>query len=67
MIRVASSDGRVCVSNNINPKISDTPSTGIGLSNLRQQYLDLTGKKINVMRQDGMFKVCIPLLAGMKQ
>lgn len=67
VIRVASSDGRVCVSNNINPKISDMPSTGIGLSNLRQQYLDLTGKKINVMRQDGMFKVCIPLIAGMKQ
>lgn len=62
-IKVTAGDGTLTVANNLNPKISDTPSTGIGLSNLRQQYHDLTGDTIEIRTENGTFEVTIPLVS----
>lgn len=53
---------RLTVSNNLQPRMNVPASTGVGLSNIRQQYLDLAGRAIVVERSDTGFRVQLPLL-----
>ena len=61
-IRITSDGDTVTVTNNINPKLSTSDSTGIGLSNIRQQYMDLNGSSIGVSDSGGYYRVSIPLI-----
>lgn len=58
-IRVA--DGRIEVSNPKRPKIDPEPSTGIGLENLRNRWLLITGERIEIIDTDERFTVRLPL------
>lgn len=49
------------VENNIQPKIEKEPSTGVGLENIRNRYLYLSGKEVIVKQEKGMFVVMLPL------
>lgn len=63
-ISVSSHDGKMLtVSNNINPKLSERSSTGIGLANIRQRYKDLNGSDITVSDSGGFYRVTIPLVS----
>ena len=61
-IEVSCGDDTVIVTNNLNPKVSNGPSTGLGLKYIRQQYLDISGKEIEVDETGESFRVRIPLL-----
>ena len=50
------------VKNNLNPKNPDSGSTGFGLENIKNRYLLLSNKQIEVYRSDSYFSVIVPLL-----
>ncbi|MGM9781837.1 MAG: sensor histidine kinase [Candidatus Cryptobacteroides sp.] len=55
-------DNNIIVTNNIQPRLSETGSTGLGLKYLRQQYADLGGCRIQAGSEDGCYTVFLPLL-----
>ena len=50
------------VSNNLNPKKTHDPSTGIGLNNIFSRYKILTEQDVTVIRTDKQFIVELPLI-----
>lgn len=62
IINISAIDGYIKVSNEIIPKISQSPSSGLGLKYMRQQYFDLSGKDIDIQHTDNTFTVTIPLI-----
>ena len=50
------------VANNIIPKITKVVSTGLGQKYIRQQYLDLSGKEIQIEKDKNEYSVTLPLL-----
>ena len=61
-IEVSCGDDTVIVTNNLNPKVSNGPSTGLGLKYLRDQYRDVAGKEATVRMTDSEYTVEIPLV-----
>lgn len=61
-IRIGARDGKVTVTNTLAPKITRSVSTGVGLNYVRQQYADLSGRKIEITRSDSEYRVTLPLL-----
>lgn len=55
-------ENELSVTNNIQPRISTQASTGKGLNNIRQQYLDISGRGITIEHNNTHFTVNIPLL-----
>jgi sensor histidine kinase YesM len=51
----------IVVENGVRPKIDKEPSTGVGLENIRNRYIHLTGKDISVKQGNGKFVVMLPL------
>ncbi len=51
----------IVVENTIKPKIDQEPSTGVGLDNIRNRYLHLTGKDILIKSENDKFIVMLPL------
>jgi len=62
IIKVVSDGVQVKVSNNVIPKVTSTPSTGLGQKYIRQQYLDLSGKSILIEKTEEEYSVTLPLL-----
>jgi len=61
-IEVRCGDDSLIVSNSLNPKVSNGPSTGLGLKYLRDQYRDVAGKEASVRMTDNEYTVEIPLV-----
>lgn len=61
-ILIKGDDECVTVSNCIIPKIGKSPSTGLGLKYMKQQYLDISGKSVAIEQSEDKFCVTIPLL-----
>ena len=61
-ITVEASGDSVRVINNIIPKITQSPSTGLGHKYISRQYLDLCGKSIEIDIKDDNYCVTLPLL-----
>lgn len=61
-IKVEASEGHVKVSNNIVPKLTKSPSTGLGQQYIRQLYMDLSGKSIDIEKTENNYCVTLPLL-----
>ena len=61
-IDVRCGDDTVIVSNNLNPKVSNGASTGLGLKYLRDQYRDVAGKEASVRVTESEYTVEIPLV-----
>lgn len=55
-------NGKVVVTNNINPKQTPSESNGFGLKNLRTQYKELSGERVEVIETKELFTVKFPLL-----
>ncbi len=61
-VNVSISDNKyIVVENTIKTKIDLEPSTGVGLENIKNRYLHLTGKDILISRDNGKFIVMLPL------
>lgn len=62
IIKVESTEDHVTVSNNIIPKVTKSPSTGLGQKYIRQLYVDLCGKNIEIEQTDTEYCVTLPLI-----
>lgn len=62
VIMVESDGQQVKVSNNIVPKVTRIQSTGLGHKYIRRQYLELSGKEIQIESTDKQYTVTLPLL-----
>lgn len=51
----------IVIENTMKAKIDKDPSTGVGLENIRNRYIHLTGKDIIVKQENGKFVVMLPL------
>lgn len=61
-ISITAHDDSLTVSNNLQPRLSTQASTGKGLKNIRQQYLDISQRDIAIEENETTFTVTIPLL-----
>ena len=61
-ITITATDDTLRVTNPLQPRLSKQPSTGKGLKNIRQQYLDLAERAIHVEQTEHEFIVELPLL-----
>jgi LytS/YehU family sensor histidine kinase len=61
-IRIIAKGDSVHVINNIMPKVTQSPSTGLGHKYISRQYLDLCGKSIEIDIKDENYCVTLPLL-----
>jgi two-component system LytT family sensor kinase len=62
MVKVYIQDNlSIVIENTIKAKLDKEPSTGVGLENIRNRYLHLTGKNISVKQENGKFSVMLPL------
>ena len=61
-IKIEASGETVRVINNIVPKITQSPSTGLGHKYISRQYLDLCGKSIEIDITENDYCVTLPLL-----
>ena len=61
-IIIKAENDSVTVCNRIISKISTSPSTGLGLKYMKQQYLDISGKTVEIEHTEEIFSVTIPLL-----
>ena len=52
----------ILVTNNLVPKVTKSPSTGLGQKYIRQMYLDLTGKQIDIENTEDFYRVTLPLI-----
>lgn len=63
VIRLHIADHYLVMENNLQPKLSPEPSTGMGLENINQRYLHLSGMPIIVEKHGNLFKVKMPLIS----
>lgn len=61
-IRIHAEGNGLCVSNRIQPKLTDSSSTCIGLANLSKRYRLLFGRDITIEENEKLFKVTLPLI-----
>jgi two-component system LytT family sensor kinase len=61
-IHIEASDSQLCVSNNLQVKTNSIDSNGIGLKNIENRYSFMSDKKVLVTKENGAFKVCVPLI-----
>ncbi len=62
IINVEAGKGCITVTNNIIPKVTRVPSTGLGQTYIRQMYLDLTSKQIQIEKSEEAYSVTLPLI-----
>ncbi len=62
IINIAANNQQIIVTNNLVPKMTPATSTGLGLKYIKQMYLDLTNKPINIEQTEAMYKVTLPLI-----
>ena len=62
IIKVKATDKHVSVCNNIIPKVTKSPSTGLGQQYIRQLYMDLSGTAIDIDSTEQDYCVTLPLL-----
>lgn len=61
VIKIFIQHKNLVVENNLIPKLHKSNSSGIGLENLNQRFLLLTGSGINIEQTDVAFKITLPL------
>ena len=62
VVSIKSDSESIWVTNNIIPKVTQVSSTGLGQKYIRQQYLGISGKEIQIEKTDTEYTVTLPLL-----
>ena len=62
IVHVKAEGEHVMVSNNIVPKVTKSQSTGLGQKYIRQLYMDMSGKSIDIRHTEQEYCVTLPLL-----
>lgn len=63
-IRIYSKDDYLVVENQIHPRNTPMEGTGNGLANLDKRYFLLQRKNLVITRDEGLFRVQLPLISG---
>lgn len=61
-INIKSNGTEISIDNNVIPKLTKSPSTGLGQKYIRQQYLDLSGKEVRIECINDIYRVILPLI-----
>ena len=61
-VRIEADNDSVRVCNNIIPKVTRSTSTGLGQKYIRQLYMDISGKSIDIEQTETDYCVTLPLL-----
>ncbi len=62
IIKIEATEDSIQVTNNIIPKVTKVPSTGLGQTYIRQMYMDITGKQISITKDSHTYSVTLPLI-----
>ena len=62
LIKIEIKDDAIHVSNNIVPKVTVSPSTGLGQQYISHMYKDLSGKPVEIIKNEEFYCVILPLL-----
>ena len=62
IVSIMIKDDSIHVTNNVNPKLTQVASTGLGQKYIMKQYLDLTGKAIAITNTGDKYSVVLPLI-----
>lgn len=62
VIRIEAEGNNIVVTNNLSPKVTKSPSTGLGLKYIKQMYLDISKKDIEITKTDETYRVTLPLI-----
>lgn len=62
VISIEAGGDTIKVTNNRVPKVTKSPSTGLGLTYIKQMYLDLSGKKVEIEETEKIYSVTLPLI-----
>ena len=62
IIDIKATEDYIRVTNNIVPKVTKAASTGLGEKYIRQMYLDITGKQIEIVKTEESYSVTLPLI-----
>jgi two-component system LytT family sensor kinase len=60
-IAISAENDNLIVKNNLQPK-EELSGTGVGLKNISSRYAFLTDRKVEIIKEDNLFKVIIPLI-----
>jgi two-component system, LytTR family, sensor kinase len=60
-IIISAGNDNLIIKNNLQSK-EELPGTGVGLKNIISRYAFLTDKKVEIIKEDNLFKVIIPLI-----
>ncbi|CDN31426.1 putative two-component system sensor protein histidine kinase [Mucinivorans hirudinis] len=61
-VRIFVLEHRIVVVNNLQPKLTQVDSTGLGLRNIGKQYLDIANLDIVIVKNEKEFRVELPIL-----
>ena len=61
-IRIEADEESITVTNNRVPKVTKSPSTGLGQAYIKQMYRDLSGKEVKIEETDKIYRVTLPLI-----
>jgi hypothetical protein len=61
-IKITTNNNRLLISNNINLKRTQEPSTGTGLQNISGRYKLLSSEEIKIHHDSNLFSVSLPLI-----
>ena len=59
-------DQYISITNNLQKKLTNEPSTGFGLQSIRSRYALLSKKEVQIEETKNQFKVRIPILKNEK-
>ena len=62
VVKVTADEHSISVCNNIVPKLTRSSSTGLGQKYIMQQYMDLSGKEVEICSSETEYCVTLPLL-----
>lgn len=64
IIRIYTTDDFICINNNIQLRITEVTSNGVGLRSIKGQYETIFKKQIIIVKDDSAFEVRLPLIAN---
>lgn len=62
LIKIEIEDDAIRISNNIVPKVTASPSTGLGQQYISHMYMDLSSKPVKIEKNEENYCVILPLL-----
>lgn len=62
IISITSYNEKIKITNTINPKLAKEKSAGFGLQNIKSRYALLTDEKFEIITEENVFTVIIPLI-----